>query len=72
MDSFEQAFACIVGHEGGLTMNPADPGNWTGEAITHGDELWRRADISPDSPHRNAAFLLHLGPDIKQHRPWRR
>lgn len=30
MNSFEQAFKVVVGHEGGYTANPADPGNWTG------------------------------------------
>ena len=30
MSAFEQAFAHIIGNEGGFTSNPADPGNWTG------------------------------------------
>ncbi len=30
MAAFEQAFAHIIGNEGGFTNNPADPGNWTG------------------------------------------
>jgi lysozyme family protein len=30
MDTFEQAFKVVIGHEGGYTANPADPGNWTG------------------------------------------
>jgi lysozyme family protein len=30
MSAFEQAFAYIIGNEGGFTNNPADPGNWTG------------------------------------------
>ncbi len=29
METFIQAFACVVGHEGGFSNNPADPGNWT-------------------------------------------
>ena len=30
MDVFKQAFAFVVGHEGGYTAAAADPGNWTG------------------------------------------
>jgi len=30
MDAFEQAFAFVIGHEGGYSANSADPGNWTG------------------------------------------
>lgn len=30
MDAFGQAFAFVVGHEGGYGADPADPGNWTG------------------------------------------
>ena len=30
MDVFEQAFAVVIGHEGGFDANRADPGNWTG------------------------------------------
>ena len=30
MSTFESAFALLVGHEGGLSLDQADPGNWTG------------------------------------------
>src|SRR5438270_5735304 len=30
MDAFEQAFAFVIGHEGGYSAGPTDPGNWTG------------------------------------------
>jgi lysozyme family protein len=30
MDAFEQAFAFVIGHEGGYSAGSADPGNWTG------------------------------------------
>lgn len=30
MDSFDDAFAALINVEKGLTMNPLDPGNWTG------------------------------------------
>ncbi len=43
MSAFERAFAVVVGHEGGLSMNPADPGNWTGGAcgvgVCHGTKF---------------------------------
>lgn len=28
--TFEQCFDRLIGHEGGLSMDPHDPGNWTG------------------------------------------
>ncbi len=34
--SFDQAFAVVVGEEGGFTQDPADPGNWTGGAPGRG------------------------------------
>ena len=36
MTTFENAFHIVVGEEGGLTTNPADPGNWTGGACGKG------------------------------------
>jgi lysozyme family protein len=36
MTAFEQAFAIVVGEEGGFTANAADPGNWTGGAVGKG------------------------------------
>ena len=32
MSTFDKAFEIVVGHEGGYTDNPQDPGNWTGGA----------------------------------------
>ncbi len=29
MEAFEQAFDFLIGHEGGYSADPADPGNWT-------------------------------------------
>lgn len=29
-DTFDRAFALVIGVEGGFTANPLDPGNWTG------------------------------------------
>ena len=37
MSVFERAFAVVVGHEGGLSLNAADPGNWTGGACGLGE-----------------------------------
>ena len=36
MSDFENAFRVIIGEEGGLSTNPADPGNWTGGACGSG------------------------------------
>ena len=35
-DAFLRAFPIVVGAEGGLTTDPADPGNWTGGARGRG------------------------------------
>lgn len=36
MTLFDQAFAAVVGHEGGYDTTQADPGNWTGGAVGQG------------------------------------
>jgi lysozyme family protein len=36
MTPFDQAFKILIGEEGGLSTNPADPGNWTGGACHKG------------------------------------
>ena len=36
MAAFTQAFAIIIGTEGGATTDPRDPGNWTGGVVGHG------------------------------------
>ena len=36
MTAFDQAFAFVLGHEGGFDMTAADPGNWTGGAVGKG------------------------------------
>jgi lysozyme family protein len=35
-DVFEQAFACVIGSEGGFSSVASDPGNWTGGACGKG------------------------------------
>jgi len=34
--TFDEAFERLMGHEGDLSMDPQDPGNWTGGAIAFG------------------------------------
>jgi lysozyme family protein len=36
MAAFDQAFAAVIGSEGGYSANPADPGNWTGGSVGAG------------------------------------
>ena len=43
---FEQAFAIVVGHEGGYDTTRADPGNWTGGAVGRGDLRGTKFGIS--------------------------
>jgi lysozyme family protein len=31
--AFDAAFAAVLGHEGGFSDTPSDPGNWTGGAV---------------------------------------
>ena len=35
-DNFAQAFAIVVGHEGGFSAERADPGNWTSGTVGRG------------------------------------
>ncbi|WP_262927375.1 glycoside hydrolase family 108 protein [Phytohalomonas tamaricis] len=37
MIDFDTAFERLIGHEGDLTMNPDDPGNWTGGSKGNGE-----------------------------------
>ncbi len=52
MSVFEQAFAIVVGEEGGLSTNPADPGNWTsgicGQGACHGTKYGIAASAHPN------------------------
>ena len=36
MSAFDKAFAFVLGHEGGLSKEAADPGNWTGGRVGQG------------------------------------
>lgn len=46
MTSFEQAFAILIGHEGGLDTTASDPGNWTGRAVGRGELRGTKYGIS--------------------------
>ena len=46
MSAFEQAFAFVVGHEGGYDRNAADPGNYTGGAVGAGELRGTKFGIS--------------------------
>ncbi len=46
MTPFEQAFAIVVGHEGGFDRNREDPGNWTGGAVGAGELVGTRFGVS--------------------------
>ena len=35
-DHVEEAFAVVIGHEGGFCVERTDPGNWTGGAVGRG------------------------------------
>ena len=46
MSSFEQAFAVIVGVEGGFDGGQSDPGNWTGGGVGRGELRGTKFGIS--------------------------
>lgn len=49
MSAFDAAFERLIGHEGGYTTNPADPGNWTGGACGVGECKGTRYGVSAAS-----------------------
>ncbi len=52
MNLFANAFAVVIGEEGGFSTNPADPGNWTGgvcgKGICRGTKYGIAASAHPD------------------------
>lgn len=59
MSSFDRAFDILIGHEGGFTDNPRDPGNWTGGAIGQGVLRGTRWGISAAAyPELDIAALI--------------
>jgi lysozyme family protein len=56
--NFDQAFALVVGEEGALSMDPADPGNWTGGKVNVGVLKGTKYGISAASyPEEDIANL---------------
>ncbi len=49
MDNFDRCLAFTLGAEGGYSNNPADPGNWTGGAVGHGELRGTKFGISAAS-----------------------
>lgn len=47
--TFDDAFERLIGHEGGLSMKRADPGNWTGGEIGKGQLRGTKYGISAAS-----------------------
>jgi lysozyme family protein len=52
MTTFDQVFRLVVGEEGGLSTDPADPGNWTGGApgkgLCRGTKFGTAASAHPE------------------------
>ena len=46
MDNFARCFAFTLGAEGGYTKDSADPGNWTGGEVGHGELRGTKFGIS--------------------------
>jgi lysozyme family protein len=57
-ENLEHSLAQIFGHEGGLSMDASDPGNWTGGKIHHGDLKGTKYGIAANSyPHEDIRHL---------------
>lgn len=55
---FDQAFELVVGHEGNLSLDPKDPGNWTGGECGKGELRGTKYGISAAAyPNLNIANL---------------
>jgi lysozyme family protein len=74
MSNFDRLFDIVVGHEGGFTADPADPGNWTGGAIGTGTCRGTRFGISaaayPDTDI--AGLTLDAAKALYQRDYWQR
>lgn len=72
MTLFEHAFQIVIGEEGGLSTNPADPGNWTGGACGKGACRGTKYGIAA-SAHPNveiASLTLAQAQSIYQDAYW--
>jgi len=47
--AFEKSFKTVIGHEGGFTRDPVDPGNWTGGSRNRGELRGTKFGISAKS-----------------------
>ena len=58
MNTFESAFKVVIGEEGNLSINPADPGNWTSGVCGRGTCRGTRYGIAAaDHPNLDIATL---------------
>lgn len=73
-DDFALAFKLLIGHEGGYTDNPDDPGNWTGGKVNSGTCKGTNYGISAASyPSLDIAGLtLHDAMTIYERDYWRK
>jgi len=74
MSNFDRMFDIVVGHEGGFTSNPADPGNWTGGAVGSGVCRGTRFGISAAAyPDLDVANLtIDTAKELYQRDYWQR
>ena len=70
--NFDHAFLKLIGHEGGLSLDPKDKGNWTTGIIGRGELKGTKYGISAMSyPHLNIqALTLDQAKDIYQKDFW--
>lgn len=61
MTDFDRAFANVIDAEKGLSMDPNDPGNWTGGAKGKGELNGTRYGISAMSYPKEDIARLTLG-----------
>ena len=70
--NFDHAFLKLIGHDGGLSLDPKDRGNWTTGIIGRGELKGTKYGISAMSyPHLNIqALTLNQAKDIYQKDFW--
>ena len=70
--NFDKAFLKLIGHEGGLSLDPKDKGNWTTGIIGKGELKGTKYGISAMSyPHLNIqALTLDQAEDIYRKDFW--
>lgn len=49
MSGFKTAFDRLIGHEGGFSNNPKDPGNWTGGRVGRGELKGTKCGIAANT-----------------------